>query len=799
MGNPHSIKKHIFMNKVFFTIAFLFALNPFAKAQDGILQGKIFDSKNGEALISATLMAGEQGAVSDLDGSFEIGLPAGQYEVVVTYVGYEELRQTADIKKGEVTELDFPLLESANLLQTATVTSGKHDVALGEVTVSLDVIQPSLLENTNQTSLEGLLDKVPGVNMIGDQANIRGGSGFSYGAGSRVLLLIDDIPIYQPDAGFPQWEDVPLEVIDQIEVVKGAASALYGSSAMNGIINVRTDFAKSKPQTRFATFYTHFGAPKRDELKWWDNNRYTTGADFSHSRKIGKLDIVTGGRYYRANSYQDSSFTRRGRITLNTRYRISDRLSIGVNSNFNKSKGASFFFWQDSLNLYRPGAAVSESESFRFNVDPFLTYFDPAENRHKLMGRFFSVNNNSATTEADQSNISDVYYGEYQFQRKMEKIGLVLTTGGVYLGTKVRAPLYGDTVFTSRNLAYYLQLDKKFFDRLTISAGFRYEDNVLFVPDSLSYDLLLTGETITGKFEDGEIKESKPVLRFGMSYQAAEATYFRASWGQGYRFPTIAEKFITTTFGGVPITPNYDLNSETGWSSEIGLRQGFKLGEFFGFLDASVFWMEYTDMMEFTLNTSTFSFSSQNVGDTEIKGFEVSVNGRGNIGKFQTTLLAGYTFIDPKFKEFDINAPNGSEAYINASNSSICFQPDDPDRERCVNILKYRYRHNAKLDIESRYKNLTVGVAALYTSFLENIDAAFETPLLSPPDGIGLREWRSGRDEGDLIINLRAAYNITPEFKLAFLVNNAFNREYSTRPAKLEPPRHFTMRAEYRF
>jgi iron complex outermembrane receptor protein len=747
---------------------------------------------------------GQYGLTTDLDGGYTLPVEPGTYEVVVSYVGYETKSQSVTLAGGEVKTLDISLDESLNILKTATVTSGKHEVALGEVTVSLDVIKPSLIQNTNQTSLSGLLDKVPGVSMIGDQANIRGGSGFSYGAGSRVLLLVDDMPIYQADAGFPQWEDVPLENIEQVEVVKGASSALYGSSALNGIINVRTAYAKSKPETYFAPFFTVFMNPKREELKWWDSQPYNTGFNGSHRRKIGKLDLVLGGHYYRNESYRDSSSNRRGRFNLSTRYRITDRLSVGVNTNFNKNKGSSFFFWNGLNELYRPGASISKSNNFRYNVDPFVTWFDPANNRHKLMGRFFSVENNTGTAEADQSNVSDVYYGEYQFQRKMEKLGLVASTGLVYVGTKVRAPLYGNTEFISRNVAGYLQLDKKFFEKLTFSAGFRYEGNTVLGDEEIIYrqkEVIVLRDTIPG----GEIRESRPVFRFGTSYQLSPNTFLRGSWGQGYRFPTIAEKFIFTSFGNVPIAPNFDLRSETGWTAELGLRKGFRLDNFIGYLDLAAFVSEYEGMMEFIfvipspIKGTLGAFQSQNVGDTHIKGAEISISGKGNFFGWETTILAGYTYIDPKFKEFGYSLPPGSPGRINAEGSSVCYQPNDPERKKCKNVLKYRFRHTAKLDLEMRRKKFSAGVAAFYNSFMENIDAAFETPLLKPPKGIGLQEWRAAHSDGDVVWSLRSAFIFTEHVKTSVIVNNLFNREYATRPAQLDSPRHVTLRMDFNF
>ena len=115
-----------------------------------------------------------------------------------------------------------------------------------EITVSMEVIKPGLIENKNTTDIQTAMDQIPGVNITDGQANIRGGSGWSYGAGTRVLVMVDDMPLISGDAGQVQWKLIATENIHQVEVIKGAASALYGSSALNGIINIRTAFPSQK-------------------------------------------------------------------------------------------------------------------------------------------------------------------------------------------------------------------------------------------------------------------------------------------------------------------------------------------------------------------------------------------------------------------------------------------------------------------------------------------------------------------------------------------------------------------------
>ena len=776
----------------FFLLFTLFSCGVYA--QEAVLTGVVTDAANGETLIGATVQIGDNGTVTDYDGSYSLTAQAGKVIVKASYVGYETVTRTVTLTAGNNT-LDFSVAEEATILNTATVTAGKFEKPLGEVTVSLEVIKPALLENNNATSVDEVLGKVSGVEIIDGQANIRGGSGYSYGAGSRVLLLVDDIPILQPDAGFPNWDDVPVENIEQIEVVKGAASALYGSSAMNGIINIRTGYAKSDPETTLSSFYTAYDGYEQESRNWWKaadtmdaaadtlTAPHEYGFSALHKQKFGKLDVVAGGYYFKRESFRRNEYQQYGRFNLNTRYRITDRFSVGVNGNFNTGQAQSFFYWSGNDGRTTIGEEGTESttERTRYNIDPFADYYTESGLRHRLRGRFYSVDNRSAQ---NQSNRSQLFYGEYQIQKNFAEADLTVTAGLVGQHSAIDAELYGDTLYTSNNLAGYLQADKKFFDRLNVSAGLRYERNVLNAPD----ENIIQNDTIRG----GKEIEAKPVFRLGLNYQLGAGTYVRASVGQGYRFPTIAEKYIYTN-AGFPIRPNPELTSETGYTAEIGIKQGFKIKSWSGFADVAYFYSEYRNMMEFnpTLAPTGVAFRSLNVGNTQIRGIDFSIGGQGKIGAVGIGIIGGYTYTDPKYLEFD-PAGNGQPANLidfreepglyNAASSSA----DE-------NVLKYRFRHTLKLDTEATLGAASLGFAYAYNSYMEAVDALFVGILP------GFRDYRTEHPDGVSVLDIRAGCKITKKIKVSVIAKNVLNTDYIRRPAYIEAPRSFTVRGDFKF
>ena len=772
---------------------FFVPLLSFSQAQS--LRGIVRDGQSQEPLAGVTIQSGQLGTITNTDGAWSLSLPPGNHLLRFSYTGYETRTKTVTVSEKNLQSIDIELFFKDNLLQQTTVTAGKFEKPLGEVTVSLEVLKPRLIESVNTTSVDEVLTKVPGVNIIDGQASIRGGAGFSYGAGTRVLLLVDDIPALQADAGFPNWDDFPIENIAQVEVLKGAASSLYGSSAMNGIINFRTGFAKDQPETEFAVFGKTWGNPSDPSRKWWGTDSSSilqpveTGVSMVHRRKKGKLDLVLGSYGLFRDSYNKDTYSRYARVTPNLRYRVNDRLTIGLNTNFNLGRSGNFFIWaNDSTGAYTPGLN-SQSQSLgrlRFTIDPTVQYFDGFGNRHKILSRYYYVHNNNS---GNQSNDSRMYYGEYQFQRAFGTSGLVLTAGLVGIKTTVDAQLYSLSTYTTQNYAAYTQLDYQPIERLNLSAGWRYEQNRLNSPE-----LIPLGDGTFDTIPGGYAQEAKPVFRLGANYRLGQATYLRSSWGQGYRYPTIAEKFINTNFSGTnSVGPNPQLVSETGWSAEIALKQGFKIGSWQGYLDLALFRQEYNDMMEFVFVKTRFVpgqgigaiFQSKNQGETRVNGWEASLVGQGKLGPGQLFLLTGYTYTNPQYKQFDRNAgydPKLGEVsrYWGTSDTS-------------QNVLKYRFRHTFKLDAEYVLSKWSAGLSVQYNSYMSAVDRVFE--IFLP----GVKQFREKYNKGFTVIDLRGSYRINNTLKMNVIAGNILNEVYSFRPALLEAPRNITVRLDWKF
>jgi outer membrane receptor protein involved in Fe transport len=697
--------------------------------------------------------------------------------------------------------------------KTVVVSAGKRRQAIEDIPVSMEIIRPQLIDNKGITDLEQAVDQTPGVYTMDGQVSIRGGSGFAYGTGSRVLLLWNGMPLLSGYAGDTQWNAIPMEQASQVEVMKGAASVLYGSGALNGIIALAEKEPTLTPVTKVKVQYGLYGAPRRSSLKWWTTPPMNQQLEVFHSalKKRFGYTISTSGFHNDGYRLGESEF--RGRVsgTIYAKAILDKRLKAGLGYNFQVQKTGNFLIWQNDSLGYTPSgygdttagvSTVSYNFGQRLFLDPYAKFIDKNNNLHQLKTRLYWVSNENLSNPS-QSNAATISYADYTFQHKFGQ-GSTLSTGITAIQNVVNSELFGN--HNSQNYAAYSQLEYH-KNKLDLSAGVRLE---YFEMDGNKPDSQFQ---LPGK--DSLFVPVYPVLRTGLHYALKPFTHLRASFGQGIRYPSVAERFTQTSVGALNIFPNPELRPEIGWAGEIGIKQGFKIGNWKAMIDAALFLNQYSNMMEFSfiyynpitqqplnpLNPSPediefltsgqynisdwVGFQAQNAEKARISGLDLSFNSAGQLGNVELVSLIGYTYMNP------ISLNSNPQYVANFSDTT-------------TNMLKYRFKHLAKADVEATYQKISFGASMRYNSFMRNIDRVFEDDLdPSPTSEVyilpGLKAYRQQFNGGNLVFDARFAYLLKEQYRVSFIVNNLFNAEVTSRPGDIQAPRLFMLQLQAKF
>lgn len=818
----------------------LFFIPIFLSAQPYILKGTIYDANEKELTLPLTNIVTDceknKGTVSDNNGHYYLEINSLECEVKFLYLGYQTQIKRVSFKGAKVITLDIYLELDNTLLQEVKVTQKRYEMKKDESVSSVTYVNQRKLEETNITTLDNAFDQVGGLIVVDNEPQMRGGSGFSSGMGSRVMIMMDEIPVMRVDAGRPAWNLIPMENVEQIEVLKGAASVLYGSSAITGAINVKTAYPKGKPQTKIVLYNGFYSRPQAEYRCSWpvETIPLTYGANISHARKIKKWDLVLSAEYAKddgfvgqelsvdstlrnPDSYEKIVKEERMRFNFGTRYRFKkEGVFAGINGNVLYSKHTMTHFWLDAdSGMYRtyPGS-LTDIRDFMFFVDPYFKYFTKKEGSHSLKARLM-YSDNWATNNQDSK--SEMYYLDYQFAKNLKKVGnlqlftglvgqFARSTGNVFSGVRdtnsILKPKY------AANAACYMQLEKRFLKKrnLILLGGARYEYYQIF--EDFGYFL---NDTATGNYV-----EAKPVFRAGINYNIVKTfTFIRASFGMGYRFPSIGERYLTTKVGNYGFYPNPNLKSETSWNVELGVQQMFKLLNFKGFIDVAGYYQRYNNYVEFFLGPwltreqelnplKRYGFKFFNTGPARITGVDLSIGGEGKMGKqVKYTLLFNYAYTNPKVLD---------TGFVFTETATKAYTYNNTSSDTSGRIMKYRIEHILKADLDFIiYDMFTVGFSSQFYSLMKNVDKFFyELDRYSSiaPRNVrnsaypfpfdGLETYRQTHDKGTWVFGLRAGVEIS-NVKFSVIVSNLFNKEYSLRPMCPEPPRITTLQLVYKF
>jgi iron complex outermembrane receptor protein len=769
---------------------------------NGYFSGMVLNEEDGKSLIGASIKVQKNptlGAASDVSGRFFLEVPAGTYKFVVSYTGMQSDTIHETINAGQTIERVITLKTYTSKLTGVEIKVGRLDQKMEKLTVSMEVVQLEQIEKKNITKIETILDQTPGLNILDDEPQIRGGSGFTFGVGSKVGVFVDDMPVLSGDANRPYWDFIPVDNIKQIEVVKGASSVLSGSSSLSGAIYVRTAFPGLEPMTKIKVYGGFYNNPKYGYMKWWEQSPLIGGASYLHSRIVKNTDIVIGARVKYDHGYEgppvtlpnvvdtitkfsESQLTEK-KIGLNFNIRHRNQkfpgLNYGLNGNIMYEKTKMMLAWlDDSTGFYRayPGAVVLQ-DHFIYYLDPFVNYYSKMGFKHSFKARVM-YNNNEMTN--NQSVRNTVIFTDYNYRRDYPNLNGFHFIGGLSTQyTMTHAKIYnasGDDDNTLFNMSGYAEIEDEIRKTINFSAGVRFEYNSL---NSIAGDV-------------------KTIFRAGVSIKMMQETYLRMSIGQGYRYPTIAERFVKINLGTFGVFDNPDLVPETSINAEIGLRRGFKFTNYLGFFDIAIFQQDYKNTIEYLFGfwdpTYTFAiggFKFLNTGKSRIVGVDISLNGKAQISEnLVMNTIIGYNYILPRSLEPDYIFAND---YNPTGHTDFTFTNTSVNPEG--NILKYRFLHTIKGDIEFEYKKLTPGLSIKYFSKIENLDKAiadFERATNATGGSVQPIEYMNyfyNNNNGNLVIDFRLNYAFNEKHKIALTVNNLTNRWYSLRPLKAEAVR----------
>lgn len=791
-----------------FSIALLFsgAISPAfcQEAGKGVITGSLKEKGSGAPLIGANIYLKTDltvGTTADLDGNYSLELDTGKYTLMYSYTGMLSVSREIEVKEGETLPMNLEMEPFSSSFKEIIISSGRYDRTPEQLMVTTEIVGKDLIEAKNTVSVETILDQIPGVNILDEEPQIRGGSGFTFGVGSKVAVILDQMPMINASAGKPNWDLIPVENINQIEVVKGPGSVLTGSNAMSGAIFFKTEYVGEKPRT-VARLYGGLYVPPRDTArKWWSGNSYISGLSFLHARHLDSaktIDLVFSGmghfekgyigapkegNYVIGDSIKDEDI-RGNRVRFNLNLRKQSRkikgLSYGVNGSFMKDVSPTVLAWfDDSSSFYRgyPGAVLLLEKTI-FYVDPFVSLLTQSGLKHQLMFRIMDEDVDQKNGKKPQAHTTSLF-GQYLYSKRFTNIKGLYVIGGLSgQQTYSNDSMYtagGTTKNSATNISLFLEIEKKLLRDLTFLIGFRGEYYEINRDDQYTI----------------------PLIRASLNFKLFQETFLRVSYGQGVRFPTIAERKIRYGFGAFGVFDTPDLKPETAWNAELGIKQGFKFKTFYGYLDVAGFIQRYDNTVEYlfgfwdsTAQVSAAGFKFVNTGKSQVSGVDITLYGNAKWGgkkAHNINIIAGYTYVLPITLNPDLVYAEDYSPYKRT------YSYDSTSADPSNKILKYRFRHTYKIDIEYLFKGFFIGASSRYFSKMENVDRSiFDLEYLTSINGsstptILFEDYFVNHNNGNIVFDARIGYEFNEKYKIALIGSNVLNETFSLRPLKAEP------------
>lgn len=536
-------------NTYLFIILFLFL--PYAgiaQNQTGEIKGTVLS--NGVPVISSNIGIRElqKGASADTEGFYYIkNIPAGTYTLEVSSVGFKKYSKRIEVQAGETLELNIELEESTLELDQVVVTGTMRKTYVKDSPVKVNVVKSEQLQQGKISA--NIMDLIGSVNGLSTQLNcgVCGTNAIRINGveGPNTAVLIDGMPIMGALASVYGLNGISPSIIDQVEVIKGPQSTLYGTQALGGVVNIITKNPATTP-----IFSADVYAMSTEE----------GNVNLAYSPKVGRFEGFVSGNIVRLENYVDKNedtfndLVNQSRLSLFGKgtllgKNMEQRLNIATKL-YTENRTGGVRAFSDDLR----GSDQIYGESIYTNRFELMTDFRPAglNEQFRLSG---------ALTYHDQ----DSYYGTDWYDAQQ---GIIFgqatwdqSIGGHFKllsGATLRYEIYDDNTPATAE-----EIDRRWIPGI-FSQGELTVGKFTF----------LSGLRIDHHSEHGYVTAP----RLSTKFSPTDLTTFRASAGTGFRVVNVFTEDHAALTGSRDVVFNENLDPEKSKSITASFEQIIPFG-----------------------------------------------------------------------------------------------------------------------------------------------------------------------------------------------------------------------------
>ncbi len=426
-------------------------------------------STNGDALpyVNVYLKGTQKGAVSNDNGVFSFkNVSPGKYTIIASFTGYQTQRRSITVSESKDVTINFNLPES-ELLDEVVVTGTLKAVSRLDSSVPVEVYSTTFLKKNPTPNIFEALQNVNGVRpQINCNVCNTGDIHINGLEGPYTLVLIDGMPIVSGLSTVYGLSGIPNSLIEQIEIVKGPASSLYGSEAVGGLINIITKLPENAPRF-FADSYA---------TGWGEVN-----LDLGFNTRVGKkANLLFGVNYFNYNNPIDNNGDNFTDLTLQNRISVFQKWNFKRKENRVLSLAGRVFYedrWGGEMQWnsdYRGGNEIYGESIYTKRGELLGKYQLPI--KEKVMFQFSYTDHDQNSVYGDTAFLAQqkIGFGQFTWDKSLKNHDLLFGAAARYnyYNDSTPATLGADEVVIP---SVFAQDEIKISKKNTLLLGARYD------------------------------------------------------------------------------------------------------------------------------------------------------------------------------------------------------------------------------------------------------------------------------------------------------------------------------------